>query len=79
MKQIAQSEKQKRTEHIYTKSHKNNMLLTCLNSSWKNNGFFIIHEDVWKKSITATQLVITDMLRTETCETVRFQGTKDLS
>ena len=55
------------------------MLLTCLNSSWKNNGFFIIHEDVWKKSITTTQHVVTDMLRTETCETARFQGTKDLS
>ena len=32
-----------------------------------------------KKIITATQLVITDMLQTETCETARFQGTKDLS
>ena len=58
-----------RTGLIYTKFHENNMFFTCLSSSRKKNGFFIIHEDVWKKTITATQLVITDMLRTETCET----------
>ena len=32
-----------------------------------------------KKSITVKQLVITDMLRTDTCEAARFHGTKDLS
>ena len=32
-----------------------------------------------KKYVTAKQLVITNMLRTDTCETARFHGTKDLS
>ena len=55
------------------------MFFTCLSSSGRKMVSLLFTRMCEKKTITATQLVITDMLQTETCETACFQGTKDLS